>query len=744
MTTRTLPLRALAGALLLVASLLPAATPAAADYVGIDPGGDGGGGQTGGVVGQLDVRCVYGDAWVVDSRSSSDVPGYPGVRGYVWLLRPNNMCPNVNTIARRSSSAPLGGSASQLRQAPHGWEVWRFYGTPTQVLGWSVSFAALPTWGSGADVITVTPHPDDRSAVPSGTLPWRQQAYTSVAREQVSLFEGGIPTTNPPFRLGGQRCDTLASRPDPVLLGLNSNPTGTRSQLFSSYQRSAYTAGTPAAWRVGVTAINALNTSPITSAGAINYGDTRPCTSPFEYAAWTPATGLSLAGVAQGVCVMPVTRLQQQLTDGSWATLRRYSHRYSTSYGQQSGYRAWRDTVFREVMTRSTSPYMFDESLRPSDRGATPSQPETVRNTTPYLGSYNRQQAAQAAANFSRCRLGFEGLGGLPEGSGDVGSFDPRLTFNLSAPEVFQVGGGLRSGQTIVAGHSDYTCGGGQPCTSRTARQPVSGRNLPLTPDHLSHVSYRLEVRSDSLVLCQTSNPSERCDWRMQGPTTSRGSSWILAQPAGEPRSPSAQQAAANNWERVQRTRKEFYAATNPGERLTARITDVTARYATYRWERNQVGVTACYQHRNGGALGERTGVIDPGPIQHRLNGQPGWNNVTYHTSTPPGTVSQWYLQDVYDYVYHGVAYIPAEWAGGPRGQLWYGGWGSGSLEARPSPWTQRFFVRTDTIWVTRPLWVCPTGVFDDWEAVEERPIPRNHISLPTSESRPVIGAVLR
>lgn len=700
-----------------------AAQPAHAEYAGWDPGGGGGGGSGGSTTNVASVYCLQGDAWYVTNRGSdTPIPGAGGARGYVWLLRPNNMCPNVNASTWRAPGAPGGtfGGRINLRQVAHGWEVWRFYGTRDKVRGITVSYAGVPTWGSDAEVITVVPHPDDHRTVPSGTLPWRQQSYLSTGRDSITLFEGGAPTTNPPFRFRDQRCSGLIPRQDPVALAMASNPSDTRASLFASYQDVTAAAGVPAAWRVGAVAINARNTSPIAGPSSIITGDTRPCTSPFEFATYTPAEGLSLEGVSQGVCVMPLTRLQLQLSDGSWATIRRYSHRYSTSYGRQDDHQPWRQALYAEILSRSNSPYMLNGVLRPSDRGATPAQPSDIRAQSPYVTAYNKQQAAETARDHANCRLGIPGLKGLGEPEG-TGGADPRLTLTLEVPEVFQMGGELRPNQTVRVRHTPYTCEGELPCPERRATQPVSRRNLPLTPDHLSHLSYRLEVSSNGLVLCQSDNPSERCDWRLSGPSTSRGATWALAQPASEPRSPAAQQSAGSNWERVQSAQTRYFSATNPGESVTARVTDVQARYATYSWESHQIGVTACVNHVDGAQLGTTTAAPSQGDLRRR------WDGAPYFAATPGGSVSQYTLNPVFkDEIVRGTTGLPLR---NPDGSIR----------------TRRVLDFYDPpTWSSVPLWVCTTAVLDDRETSQERDIPRSQIRVPAPEARNVIGAVQR
>jgi hypothetical protein len=721
------PLRSAAAAILIALLAATAAHPATASYYGEDDPGEGGGGGGGTTTNVAEVFCHEGDAWYVTGSSSHlTIPQSGGLRGYVWLLRPNNMCPNLKISAARTASAPRGtfGGKINLRQVGHGWEVWRFYGTPDQVLGLSVSYAGTPTWGSGAQVVTVAPHPDDHSAVPAGTLPWRQSSYTSTGRDFITLFEGGSPTTNPPFRFVDARCSSLLPRRDPVALAMADNPERTRDSLFADYQSVSSGFSGPAPWRVGVAAINARNTGPISSPAAILTGDTRPCTSPYEYATYTPAEGLSLAGVATGVCIMPLTRVQLQLSDGSWATLRRYSHRYATSYGRAPAddrYTLWRNALHAEVLNRTNSPYMLGGALRPSDRGRTPSQPSAVRDSSPYVPAYNNRQAADAARDYANCREGMPELTN-PPGPGEVPDV-PRITLQLEVPEVFQLGGGLRPNQTIEVRHTPYTCEGGLPCPVRSARQSVSGRTLPLTPDHLSSLSYRLEVSSNGLRLCTTSSRAERCDWRMNGPAQTRGATWSLAQPAGEPRSPDAQTTAASNWERVQTTRKEFYSATNPGEAVFARVTDVSANYATYSWGTRQIGVTACYEHADGERVGTRTGNSPNYPLRQRNTNQP------YLQDTPPGTVSQWYLVDRWDYTIEHYT-VQGDGTFGP--------------EKRKEGYTEYVGFRQEREYISQPRWVCPTAVLDDWEVSAERPIPSSQISIPRVARRPVIGVVQR
>jgi hypothetical protein len=721
MTTRHTRARArlAAFAALTMLATAVATQPAAAEYTGWDPGGGGADGGGGSVTRRADVFCHEGDAWMVTGKSSDRrIPGYGGKRGSVWLLRPNNMCPNHAISAPRAAGAPGGSYEGEIimRQVAHGWEVWRFYGTPQTVQGVTVSYAGVPTWGSDAEVITVVPHPDDHRTVPSGTLPWRQQAYVSTGRDPITLFAGGAPTTNPPFRFRDQRCSSLIPRQDPVARAMASNPSGTRATLFESYQDVTAAAGVPDAWRIGIISINARNTGPIGSPESILIGDSRPCTSPFEYATYTPAEGLSLEGVSQGVCVIPLTRVQLRLTDGSWATMRSLSHRYSTSYGRQNDYPLWRQALYDEIQSRSNSPYMLDGDLRPNDRGATPSQPSGTSFTR-----YNKQQAAETARDHASCRNGFRGLEGLGEPEG-TGGADPRLTLMLEVPEVFQVGGELRPNQTVRVRHTPYTCEGGLPCPERRATQPVSRRNLPLTPDHLSQISYRLQVSANGLALCQSNNPAERCDWRLSGPAGSRGETWSLAQPAGEPRSPSAQQTAASNWERVQTSQTLYFSATNPGESVTARITDVSARYATYAWASRQIGVTSCVNHVDGAPRGTTTGAPSQGDLRRR------WDSRTpYFATTPGGTVSQYTLNPVF------------------RDEIVRGPTGQPLLNPDGSVRTRSVFDYYDPpTWHTMPLWVCSRAVLDDWEVSTEREIPSAQIRVATPESRSVIGVISR
>lgn len=707
-------------ALAAVIASLAGAAPAYANFIGTDPPGSGGDGQNSETNVAGNVICVNGDAWLTNPRRSSQIPTFPGVRGELWFARPNNMCPLNGVVTEQDRPRSVfGGSRTALRQVPAGWEVWRFYGQRSPdgsntVSGFTVSFAAARDWGDGSEVVTITPHPDDRG-IPVTRGPWRERVITNLSGEQVTLAEGGLVSTNPPFRNGGQRCSALRT-PDAVRRAFAADPGAVRSTLFEGYEVLVRSGGGRWGWRTAAAGINAANTSPIGGPGQIIYDDGIDCTSPYEFASLDSGQ-LSISGVYQGSCVVPVTRLQQRLTDGSWATRASYGARYSAEYGPSDDYKDFRALIAEEVGRRSGSPHLRYHSHR------TPGQPSQALagQDGGLLTRYNQAQAAGAASQYAACREGLLGL--PPSGDGGERTTDPRVTIAVDIPEVFQIGGQLRTGQTIWAGHNELVCDGGA-CPIRVERQPVQNRDRALTADHLTSVRYQLTVDVDGLRRCRTSNPAEQCDYTIDGPDDRGGWTAYPTQPAGEPRGPSAQQSTAAHRERRQRVDMTFYAATNPGEQVRVSIRDVSATYATYSWGRTQLGVTNCIQNVDGAPLGTTAGA-SAGSEGRR------WDGAPYHPNTPGGNVSQW--QDAFRYVEHAVARVPVTVNG--RTVLWFG---NNARDARPSPWTER--IPNGIEWVTVPLWECRTGVFDDVEVSRTVDLPSSQIRVVGVGSRPVIG----
>lgn len=700
------------------------ATSAPASYVGDDLPGTGDDGRAGETTRQATTACVEGAVWDILSgpgqprAGGSEVPGLPGYFGRVWLSRPNTVCPLTGTFT--DSEVPrtvFGGSGSALRQVPAGWEVWRFYGTgdpqreETHVVsGLTVSFAATPFWGSPSNVVTFTPHPDDSGTPVSGS-PWRASTNINLHGERVVTAEGGRPTTNPPFRTLGQRCSTLRN-PAAVPSALAHDSEGTHRLLHRAYDAIASAAVGGTSWRTALAAVNGRNNTPLTAPGQLIYDNGLDCTSPFEYAQFV-SEQLTLDGVLQGACVVPLVRVEQQMTDGSWSPRAQLGVRYSTEYGPQNDLSAWRDALAEEVLRRSASPHLVDNRNNP-----TPGQPAAAGTT-----SYSKESAAAAAANYARCRLGFEQLFGDPQLT--QAPEQPRVIIDVDIPEVFQIGGGARPVQTIRAGHSMLLCDGAD-CPVRTGRQPVQNRMRELTQDHLTRVRYELTFTIDGLNACRTTNPAERCDYTIDGPNDRGGWSAPPPQPAGEPRASSAHQSAASHRERRQQIDLTFYSATNPGERATVGIRNVSAEYATYSWGSTQIGVTNCQQNVDGAPLGTRQ-PASPGSEARR------WDGAPYHPSNPPGTVTQWYTVDLFeDDINHGVGWLNAE------GQVRYG-YQDG--DNRAAPWIEPgAFIGTETRERTVPLWRCTSGVFDDVEVSERRTIPSSEIEVRGLGSRVVIG----
>lgn len=634
-----------------------------------------------------------------------------------WLRAPNIQCTRQAGRGyyplNRVSWAGVNGKATV------GWEVWRFYGTVEEVQAWTVSRINMPEWGSEKAAVAVGPHPDDASGgAPSPAAgPYRAAMFTSRHGEVVSLNERGHAATNPPFRFGGGRCDSIPLRQNQVEAAIGA-PT-VASQVQNAYERIARLGSSNGGWASSTARmLTDLRGAPA-GVGSIPglYGDGVPCTSFLEYAPVAEGS-ISDQNLLVGYCVVPVERLGTYFntSDGPvWQARFSGGLRYgaSTTSSPLDQFTRWRDTIQREVASRSgANTIPSNLTIHTGDRYA-PGPAIIVSEGDLVAPAYNLSLAAAQAASGADCRLA---PGANAPGENGTTDGPPRLIIDVEIPEVFQIGGSLRPGQIVEAGHSTLFCDGGE-CPTRTGRQQVQQKNRALTADHIYQVQYQLTVKVDGLVLCRTSNVAERCDYTLDGPDDRTGWTAYPSQPAGEPRTASAQQTAASHRERRQQLELSFYAATNPGEAVHIGIRDISATYATYSWGSTQLGVTGCVVNIDGADLGTTGNAPSQGDQDRRWDGQ------DYFTGTPGGSVTQY--RDVWRYddiIYHVIPQLDGTYAG------------------RAAPWTEYVNGRWEKESVVVPAWVCRTGVYDDVETSTVLPLRRDQIEVRGTGSRPVIG----
>lgn len=687
-------------AAVLLLTLLPVPAQAAVEIYDPPAGDD----QRGGGSRGERVCDAQGNVWFfyADGRETNPI---------IWLRAPNPICvPDPGGLTR---ARPIQwGGVRSVRTV--GWEVWRFYGTKDRVYAWSVSRINMPVWGSERDALAMSPHPDDaRNGAPAPQAnPWRASYNRSQHSEMVSVSEDGKLATNPPFRFSGPRCDNTPLRNPAVTNAIRSGDSSITNQVYDTYTDVLETGRARGGWgwRTASALANLNLVAPPSGPADLDYDNGVDCTSPFEYA---PIVNNQIGtdSLEIGFCIMPVQRLGTTFNvDGQSQWIARFNGglRYAPPGARKVDFDLWREVIEDEVTDRIAGNVNGNLVVHRSDRIAPGPAFDGLE-----VSGYSQSLAAGQAAGGADCRLS-AGIAADVEVRSD--GTDPRVIIDVDIPEVFQIGGQLRTGQTIWAGHSELLCDGGE-CPTRTARQQVSGRTLPLTADHLTGVRYQLTVDVDGLRACRTSNVAEQCDYTIDGPQDRRGWTAYPTQPAGEPRGPSAQQSTAAHRERRQRVDMTFYAATNPGENVSVSIRDVSATYATYTWGRTQLGVTSCAQAVDGARLGT-TQPAAPGTETRR------WDGAPYHPATPAGSVTQYERVFVYDEAIEHVIPNPV----------------TGLYAGRRAPWTEYINGRYEERSVTVDLWSCSAGVFDDVETSSTITLTSEQIQVRGLGSRPVIG----
>lgn len=429
---------------------------------------------------------------------------------------------------RKCVDVETGWATSLYALCPIGWEVWRFYGTVSDpVKAWSVSRINFADWCEpNAPVLAIAPNPMDAGR--SGFSPWVSSQGTN-RRGQKYYVAAGRYTTVEPFRRSGDPVSLLSDQG--MIAEWVAQSEASQAELSNAARSLAAGYGWPLA----------LQMTNLSSVSPFRFGDGVALSSGVEFAGQDPQ-------VVYGVCMIPVERRAQRFENSSkswWEyptaggaryDVDKFPYRYSSD--PKPYHAAWRNAIYDEVMSRPGTP-LYDVPGAP------------YPGNSPFFASRDpgpRSQAAAAARDFSRCEDGVSFyLDGLNPPPGDTPTTDTPPPGTPGSPEA-----PLRPNAyvTVEVDSPDYFFTAGTSATQRVSAEVgefvCRGCRVPGAPQpRITSLEYTLSVA-----------PSGGYDdLRVVSQRTSGQAQFVDLQ---------------------------FFAPTNPSQKMQVRVLGARARYVYY------------------------------------------------------------------------------------------------------------------------------------------------------------------